>query len=196
MGDPDGQYPAGAPTGATAIDTALRECLPGLRTLLRRLTGNVDTAHDLAQEVLVIAWKALRDGKLRDPTSLRAYVHQCARHLSGTHARQRSPVSLEELPPHVREWISEAPSPFDLIEQTEMQRLAQQALADLPTARDRELIVGFYIHGKSKLELMQTFALGRDPFDKVLSRARKRMADLVARHKRRDAAEQGTGSGA
>ena len=196
MGEPDGQFSAMAPAGATAIDAALRESLPGLRTLLRRLTGNVDAAHDLAQEVLVIAWKALRDGKLRDPTSLRAYVHQCARHMGCDHARQRSPVYLEELPEQVRDWVSEAPTPFDLIAQADMQRLAQQAIADLPTPRDRDLILGFYVHGRSKAELMQAFSLDRDAFDKVMSRARKRMAELVARSKHGDASNEGHGRGA
>jgi RNA polymerase sigma factor (sigma-70 family) len=194
MGDPDGEFPAAASAGVAPIDAALRDCLPGLRTLLRRLTGNVDTAHDLAQEVLVIAWKALKEGKLRDPSALRAYVHQCARNMASAHGKKRSPVSLEELPAHMREWISEAPTPFDLIEQSDMKRMAQQAIADLPTERDRELILGFYVEGKSKLELMQAYALDRDPFDKVMSRARKRMVELVARCLRGTATEKGNGS--
>jgi hypothetical protein len=52
-------------------------------------------------------------------------------------------------------------------------------LAELHSERDRALIRGFYVDGQTKPALMLAWNLDKDHFDKVLSRARLRMRELM-----------------
>ena len=70
-------------------------------------------------------------------------------------------------------------TPLEQCEEDELRRLARSVLAELPVQRDRDLLVGYYIDGAGKAELMQRLELSADQFDKVLFRARTRMRDRL-----------------
>ena len=60
-----------------------------------------------------------------------------------------------------------------------MQRMAREVLDELPTPRDRALIVGFYVEGRSKIQLMGELQLDAAHFDRVIFRACTRMRDRI-----------------
>jgi len=60
-------------------------------------------------------------------------------------------------------------------------RLVKQLLQQVPLARDRELLVRFYLDEESKQELCQAFGLTELHFNRVIHRARDRFKDLLQR---------------
>lgn len=174
---------AAAPAGADGHDEATRAllgCVPGLRALLLRMTRNLEITNDLAQDVLLVAWQALQAGRIREPAALPAYLHQCARHAVYAQGRRPQPVAMDELPEVESFWGERPKTPLECCEDDELRVLAQQVLADLPTERDRAVITGYYVDGEAKPELMARLGLGADHFDRVISRARGRMRELLA----------------
>src|SRR5262249_31215791 len=56
---------------------------PGLRLVLRRATrGDVELAHELCQEALIIVLRRVRGSGLDDPAGLPAFAAQTARNLA------------------------------------------------------------------------------------------------------------------
>lgn len=174
----DAEVQVGEAGSGASLD-ALMRCVPGMRALLLRMTRDLDATNDLAQEVTLAAWQALQAGRLREPAALPAYVLQCARNAALAHARKPRAATMEELPELESAWAERPPTPLECCEESEVRALARQVLAELPTERDRALIRGFYVDGRPKPELMAEFGLGKDQFDRVISRARGRMRELM-----------------
>jgi len=139
------------------------------------MTRDPDLAKDLAQDVMESVLLAIRARRVQSVQALPAYVHACARNLVIANARKARRTVLDNSADVV---VADA-TPLDNYEKRELAALAQIVLAELPTDRDRGLIRGFYINGQSKQALMQIWQLDRDHFDKVLSRARLRMRELM-----------------
>lgn len=153
--------------------------LPGVRALLLRLTGSADQANDLTQDVLITVLQARRENRLRDPAALVAYLHQTARNVVRMQSRKRHPQLLQTIPDGASIWAALPRDPEELYESGELMRLAGGVINDLLVPRDRDLIIGFYVHGLDKALLMERFGLNRDHFDRVISRARTRMRELI-----------------
>jgi RNA polymerase sigma factor (sigma-70 family) len=164
--------------GLTEQD-ALR-CVPGVRALLFRKTKSLEATNDLAQEVVLAAILAIREGRVREPAALPAYMLQTARHLMLMEGRRSQPILVEDLPETSSAWAERPRTPLEVCEADDVRRLAREVLDALPTQRDRELITAFYAEGASKQELMDRFGLSREHFDRVMSRARGRMRDMLA----------------
>ena len=171
QGAPDTEpYGAALPS----VDDHFR-CSKGLKVLLLRMTRDPDLAKDLAQDVMESVLLAIRARRVQSVQALPAYVHACARNLVFANARRARRTVLDKS----TDMIEADATPLDNYEKRELAALAQIVLAELPTDRDRGLIRGFYIDGQSKQALMQIWQLDRDHFDKVLSRARLRMRELM-----------------
>jgi RNA polymerase sigma factor (sigma-70 family) len=169
---------ASPPPGLTEQD-ALR-CVPGVRALLFRKTRSLEATNDLAQEVVLAAILAIREGRVREPAALPAYMLQTARHLMLMEGRRSQPLLVEDLPETSSAWAERPRTPLEVCEEDDLRRLARDVLDSLPTQRDRELITAFYVEGVSKQALMERFGLSREHFDRVMSRARGRMRDMLA----------------
>jgi RNA polymerase sigma factor (sigma-70 family) len=159
------------------VELDLLGCVPGLKLILLRLTKNRDTAQELLQDVLLNCLSAIRAGRVHSIQSLPAYAREVARNAAfGYTRRDRVSSTSESLDSSY--WADAVKSPLELCETCELQTLASSILENL-SARDQALIRGFYIQGKSKIELLAQFDLNADHFDKVLSRARLRMRELM-----------------
>jgi RNA polymerase sigma factor (sigma-70 family) len=147
----------------------------GLRVILLRMTRDLELAKDLTQDILESTMNSIRAGRLIHAGALPSYLYTCAKRAVYAHARRQVPRASDE----VLAMIEAGSTPFDHCEQVELAALAQRVLAQLHTERDRALIRDFYISGMSKSALMATWHLDSDHFDKVLSRARGRMRELL-----------------
>ncbi len=156
----------------------LMRCGPGLKLILMRMTKDIERANDLAQEVMMSVLQAIRAGRIASVDSLPGYVRETAR--NAFFSQERRPVvevSVNELD---QEALEQAiASPLDLYERAELQQVALQVLRDMQNERYRELLLGFYVSGKSKHELMAELNLSKVTFDTALSRARLRMSELM-----------------
>lgn len=153
--------------------------LPGVRAMILRMTRDATLTNDLTQDVLIAVVEALREGRIRHPGALAAYMHQSARHIVYAAHRRPQPITLAELPEQEPLWHDRPRTPLEHCEEDELSRIAHEVLAELPAQRDRDLLTGFYIEGADKTELMRRLDLTADQFDKVIFRARSRMRDRL-----------------
>jgi len=153
----------------------------GVRVLVRRHTRPGESMiDDFVQEVLWVVLERLRAGDLRDPDALPAYLRTTIVHVTTAEYRRRatrgetvSPESLERIP-----------GGADPAEQVRTRQLALQMralLAELPVARDREILARFYLEERSKDEVCAELGIDGDHFRRVVHRARERMRELLVR---------------
>lgn len=178
--------------GPALTEADVLRCVPGVRALLLRLTRNLETTNDLAQETVIAVILAVREGRVREPGALAAYVYQVARNKVATLSSRPSLALVEELP-EASVWGERPLTPLEHFEAGELRELALAVLGELGNERDRALITGYYIEGLSKPELMQRMMLNADQFDRVISRARGRMRErLLAKMNGQPAAMRGS----
>jgi RNA polymerase sigma factor (sigma-70 family) len=168
------EYPAVAPTEESAI-----ALVPRIRMLLLRWSGDLELAKDLTQDVVMGIVQAIRCGRIDSASALPAYAHKSAKNALLMSARKRSPEFTDALPDVSPAWGNTPATPLEACERDELRSMAAAALEGLSVERDRELIRGFYAEGRSKPELMEEFALTKDQFDRVISRARSRMREQI-----------------
>ncbi|MGH2560339.1 MAG: RNA polymerase sigma factor [Thermomicrobiales bacterium] len=120
--------------------------------LCARLTGDAQTAEDLAQETLLVAWR--QESALRDPARRAAWLagiaHNMSRHWYRRQARERTHVAptrtlfgidgFESDTQYADDWDIEA-----VLERRELVDLLDRALALLP-AETREVLIRRYVN--------------------------------------------------
>jgi RNA polymerase sigma-70 factor, ECF subfamily len=155
--------------------------MAGLRAQLARVTGSVELASDLLQDAVVTALQKLRAGQISDPAHLDGYVYRVAlNHLRNYRRKDRSRTATSEELSEPAE-STESSRPVKDLEMDQWARLVKQLLQQVPLARDRELLVRFYLDEEGKQELCQAFGLTELHFNRVIHRARDRFKDLLQR---------------
>lgn len=143
----------------------LEETLVGERTrivgLCATLTGNMDVAEDLAQEVMLEAWRSIE--RLRDVEEFSRWLSGIARNVclrwgrkQGRHLAHLTQLSEQEIP--LEEQIADE---FDIeveLEHKELVGLLDSALAMLPPVT-REVLVARYVEESSVAEVAERLGL-------------------------------------
>jgi len=161
----------------TAEDALRREDLAGLRTLLERKCGNAATADELLSDAIETSLRKLRAGEIARPEQLVGYVYRVAlnhwRNWKRTEqVRRAGSVEAEDLA------SDEAPATAS-IERAHWAKVMREVLEDLPTPRDRELIVAFYLDEEERDSLCRRLGLTPEHFNRVIYRARERFRELL-----------------
>jgi RNA polymerase sigma-70 factor, ECF subfamily len=175
----DGQVVA--PSAAVPHADVLRSAYPGLRALMVRATHNPALAEDLLNDAIVTALEKLQSGQIAEPSLLAGYVYRVAlNHLRNHRRKQRGTFSasdeLGELPD-----TGAAETNVAQLQQHQWASIVQEVLEELPTLRDRELIVRFYLRDEDKPALCKALGLSDAHFNRVVFRARERFRELLER---------------
>lgn len=141
-------------------------------------------AEDLTQETLQIVVERVRARTIDDPRKVFAFAAATARNLALNAARkalrQQTVVDSElvdELAQNLEMEQSDLADPDD----RHLAQAVMQLLDELPTARDRQVLVRFYLDGHDKQQLCEEFGLSPKHFDRVLMRARSRLRTIIER---------------
>jgi RNA polymerase sigma-70 factor (ECF subfamily) len=157
----------------------------GLGYFLRHLGAPPELAEDLQQETFRIAIERLRRGGLADPAGLASFLRGTARNLLLNERRKtwrrRTEADGEELD----QAPATAPSALDTVLQEEEAAAVRKLIDELPTARDRQLLLRFYVGEEDKAKLCADLGVDSLHFNRVLFRARQRFKDLLERSLRR-----------
>lgn len=145
------------------------------RIILRRIVSDLADQDDLFQEVFCLVLQKIRAGDPADPARLPGFISGLARNQALMFKRK----SHREFSDEVLEMADPEPSPLQQLLQKERADLAAQTVAELPLARDREILYHFYILERPKGELCKDFQLTPDQLNRVLSRARQRYQELI-----------------
>jgi len=172
-----------APPPAGPEPDALEQLRLGVKIMALRALRDAETAEEVAQETLVRALEAIRDGRPRDPEKLGAFVRGIARHViaDAQRASQRS-VPLQE--PQQHKLVTHRADPLTALITTEERDRVRLALTQL-SAGDREVLHLSFFDGLSPLEIAERAG-------EPASRIRKRKSRALSRL--RQAFLQGAGT--
>lgn len=176
---------------ATSGDAALLQ-LPDLRQgvlfLLRREVRDPALAEDLCSEAIRIVVERLAREPLDDPARLPAFLAQTARNLAIAEWRKsgrRRTVTGEDAT--IATHADDSADVGDGIQARQRAEAVRAVLAELPTLRDRELLVRYYLHDEDKVDICRRLGLSDGHFNRVIFRARERFRALLeARYVRSD----------
>jgi RNA polymerase sigma-70 factor (ECF subfamily) len=172
-----------APSAPDPVEllAAVYRDFPGLRALIMRRVRDPQVAADILQDAAVTTLEKLRAGEIAQPNSIGGFVYRVAlNHLRNYRRKDRTGVSsseeLESLPDG-----NETPDMAG-IDGAQWAAALRRMLEKLPTARDRELLIRFYLEDESKEAVCAALGLSDDHFNRVLFRARNRFRALLERH--------------
>jgi RNA polymerase sigma factor (sigma-70 family) len=177
---------AAALTGNAQAESRMLAALrPGVLAVLKFGAFSRWIDHeDLSQETLHIVVERVRARTIDDPRKVFAFAAATARNLALNAARKM----LRQQTVVDSELIDELAQNLEM-EQGDLSdsddRHLAQAVADLidelPTERDRQVIVRFYLDGAEKQQLCRELGLSPKHFDRVLMRARSRLRSIIER---------------
>ena len=146
---------------------------------LRRQFGYQDF-EDRLHDVYLIVVEAIRSGKFREPAALPSYIQGVARFVLCSHVNTRS--RRRRLYPTLRHWhathISEH-DPEGACWKREQRDIMRKLLAEL-NARERDILIRFYIDEQSKEEICRDLSITETQFRLGKSRAKAHLTRLGA----------------
>jgi len=153
---------------------------PGLRALILRRVRDPEVAADILQDAAVTTLEKLRSGEIAHPENVGGYLYRVAlNHLRNHRRKDRTALSssdgLESLahPETDPEWQS--------VGHPEWASAARRMLGEMPTSRDRDLLVRFYLNDEGKESICSELGLTEEHFNRVIFRARNRFRMLLER---------------
>jgi RNA polymerase sigma-70 factor (ECF subfamily) len=151
---------------------------PGLRALILRRVRDPEVAADILQDAAVTTLEKLRSGEIARPENLGGYLYRVAlNHLRNHRRKDRSAVSssdaLDELPSSANE------EDWGDIGGRQWASTARRMLDEMPVARDREILVRFYLDDEDKDSICRELQLSEDHFNRVIFRARNRFREFI-----------------
>lgn len=153
----------------------------GLRFLLRRRTGNPDLADELVQETWIVAFQKLRGDGLDEPHKLAGYLCGIARNLAIGELRKEQRRQTAPNTDYVAAVADATPSPYEQLSRAEVCQHVRALIGGLNMARDREILLRFYVRDEDKDRICEDLGVDGTHFNRVLFRARQRLRDAVLR---------------
>ena len=177
---------AAALEGDRAAETRMLIALrPGVLAVLRFGAFHrwID-AEDLTQETLQVVVERVRARTIDDPRKVFAFAAATARNMALNAARKvlrQQTVVDSDLVDELAQNLEMEPSDLSEADDRHLAQSVMAVLDELPTQRDRQLLIRFYLDGIDKQQLCREFGLSPKHFDRVLMRARGRLRTIIER---------------
>lgn len=141
--------------------------------MMRARTQEPDAARDLCQDVLIAVLCALRQGQLRVPERIAAFVHGIARNTANNYLRtRRRQAGLDEVPESVAAAVG------DPVESAERRQLVRCALSSV-TPEDRRILMLTLVEGLKPGEIAERLGLNDEVVRTRKSRALRKVIERV-----------------
>jgi len=173
-------------TGDRRAESRMLQALrPGVLAVLRYGAFHrwVD-AEDLTQETLHIVVERVRARTIDDPRKVFAFAAATARNLALNAARKvlrQQTLVDSELVDELAQNLEMEQNDLSDSDDRQLAEAVMSLLDELPTERDRQLLVRFYLEGVDKQQLCRELGLSPKHFDRVLMRARSRLRTIIER---------------
>jgi len=135
-------------------------------------------AADILQDAAVTTLEKLRSGEIAHPENLGGYLYRVAlNHLRNHYRKDRTALSSAEA-------LDELPSPvsdpeWENVGRPQWASAARRMLEEMPVARDREVLVRFYLDDEDRETVCRELGLSEEHFNRVIFRARNRFRELL-----------------
>jgi RNA polymerase sigma-70 factor (ECF subfamily) len=172
--------------GDAAAETELvQRYSRGLLYLLRRLGAPPELADDLHQETFRIVLERLRRRGLDEPAGLAGFLRGTARNLVIAEQRKAARRRTEADSEGLDRAVHPAAGPLASVLHDEEAAIVRRLIGELPTERDRQLLLRFYVAEEEKESICADLGLDSLHFNRVLFRARHRFKELLERSQAR-----------
>ncbi len=141
-------------------------------------------AEDLTQETLQVVVERVRARTIDDPRKVFAFAAATARNLALNQARKvlrQQTVVDSELVDELAQNLEMEQSDLSESDDRHLAQAVMALLDELPTQRDRQVLVRFYLDGVDKQQLCHELGLSPKHFDRVVMRARSRLRTIIER---------------
>lgn len=146
--------------------------------LLDRHTNGRPEAEDLFQDTFRTALEKLRRGELREPEKLPGFLAGIARSLAIEHYRKTARRKTEPDSDALLDVTAAGAGQLGQILERENATIVRRVIRELNNARDREILLRFYIAEEDKDRICADHGLTSLQFNRVLHRARERYREL------------------
>lgn len=150
-----------------------------LRPSLCRLTTDRELRRDLPQETYLIVLQRLREQRLRNPSRLSGYIYRTALFLLYAERRRNRNRPMLSDAGMLERMASPDTDAGERIDQRIVAVAIEQGIERLGTERDRELVKRAYLLDQDKEFVRGLLDLTPRHYDRVVHRARKRLADIL-----------------
>ncbi len=167
-----------------AEETLVERFSKGLACMLFKRTGNRALSEDLLQETFRLVLQKLRNGEVKEPEKLKGYIYQVARNLLiANHRKEKRWLQAGESQP---EPVDLAMSAETRMERHERAQQVRKVIAEMGKARDRELLIRFYVAEEGREQICADMELDSIQLTKILHRARGRFKEIWQKKKSMD----------
>jgi len=157
----------------------------GVLYLLRRRTRDTELALDLRQETFRIAIEKLRAKEIAEPDRVGAFVRGIAVNLAIAAVRKTARRATTADSDAVELVAAPDAGPDDAIALEQTRTAVRALLAEMSVARDREILLRFYIEDQDKEAICGALGVDSAHFNRVLFRAKQRFRELLERAEKR-----------
>ena len=156
----------------------VKVCSDSLMSILLNKAQDPDIARDCYQKTLLITLRKIRDGDIRKPESIFAFLCSTAVNVVITHRRYENRYT--NLGDRVFQLKGGADDAATREKDSEtIHLLLKNLLNQLSIPRDREILQRFYLHEEDKKSICKDFDIKSEHFDRVLYRAKQRVRLLL-----------------
>ena len=163
---------------ASAEEELVQRYSRGLLYLLRRLGAPPELADDLHQETFRIVLERLRRRGLEDPAGLAGFLRGTARNLIIAERRKTARRRTEADDEKLDQVANPSPSQLSAVLLDEEAGFVRKLISELPTDRDRQVLLRFYVAEEEKEAICADLGLDSLHFNRVLFRARQRFKEI------------------
>lgn len=159
---------------AAAVRALTARKLPRMLALAQRMLGDTPDAEDVAQEVMIRAWRQApkwRPGAARFDT----WLHRVALNLCYDRLRRRREIAMGQPPDRA----DEGPAPDRGLEAADVGRRVAQAMQALPD-RQREAVALCHYQDLTNIEAAAIMGVSIEALESLLSRGRRALRTALA----------------
>ncbi|MEO0972604.1 MAG: sigma-70 family RNA polymerase sigma factor [Pseudomonadota bacterium] len=162
-----------------AEDQTWRRYRDSVRLSLRRYARSEYDIDDWLSRTFEIGISKMRGGDINNPDALEAFLKGVARSVALSALRKEQRLSYTDDLTYIEHALVDPDTPYDAMTRAQDVEEVCEWIRELPTERDRVMVLGYYFEELSREELGRRYDLSKDQFARVFSRARTRLKSIA-----------------
>jgi RNA polymerase sigma-70 factor (ECF subfamily) len=139
-----------------------------------RMNFDTETAEDVLQEAFIRVWQKAHTWRKDGGAAVSTWLYRITYNICIDLKRKKTPIPVEEL----QEAESEAPIQDELISQSQVSAIVEEAMAAIPDSQRQALVLCHY-QGFSNAEAAEIMGKSVKSIESLLVRARKALREIL-----------------
>lgn len=148
-------------------------------TLLQVRCHDNALAEDICHDTFALVIEKLRKQPIDHPDRLASFVRQVAHNLFISDYRRQQRQNTRPDTEFIKYLMSEQPGAEYELQMQQLQELVTNLLAEMPKARDQQILRMHYLTDLQKPVICKRLGLSSKNYDRVIFRARQRMREMA-----------------